>query len=133
MGQVLRVRDTAAAVRYFLLASKGGHAAAARTLAFLLLSGIGVSSLLPSSSTTTTSQQILAAKPMGSLRRTGANPTFKSDLGNAALEALTVETIEGRQVVVSATALALGLLHVAAVRGDSQAQLALALRYKEGE
>ena len=56
----------------------------------------------------------------------------RSDVGNAVFETLMVKK-ESVASAVSTTGLAIGLLHVAAARGDAQAQLALAIRYRHGK
>ena len=72
--------------------------------------------------------------------RSGARPDFKAEVGNAALEAAAVmqrqpAAGQGRAAkakVLEASSVAVGLLHLAAVLDDAQAQRALAVRYQNG-
>lgn len=136
-----------------------------RSLAFLLLGGVGIGSHIDmasltssSSSVPTTSLNTSASKDQdsnvdGSTAfdeaywreviagfRPGSNPVAKADYGNAALDVTVPKLVEGRRHLstldgggISTTALAIGLLHVAAGQGDPESKMALGWRYRHGE
>jgi len=117
-----------------------------RMFAFLLLGGVGVgphwltttkgstSGLLPAA-------EIFEGEPwwteVVSRFQPGSSPAVKSDYGNAALEFnIPKLQVNGKHLPesgISATAIAIGLLHLAATQGDAESQLALAFRYKHGK
>lgn len=150
--QLSQLRSTSLALQDLAHASSHGHAAAARLLALSLLGGVGVWGASPRRSLQTfLSHTPLPppgmphqGQPQWAPPRSGAHPEFKLDVGNAALRPSTPlaprrpaerggESASGQVNVTDVAGLAMGLLHMAAVLDDAQAQRALAVRYHNGE
>jgi TPR repeat protein len=136
--QVRRLRNTSQALGHLALASARGQPRATRLLGMFLLGGVGVGPYLSPAEVPTDSggeaglaPSATAPVPGQGLRSAGASPRLQRDIGNAAFEALAVGANPSERS--SATALGVGLLHLAAVLGDAPAQVALGLRYKHGE
>lgn len=125
------MRSTALALQDLSVASSRGHAMATRLLAMGLLSGVGVWG---------GGAAVVGHKAAGGWR-SGARPDFKAEVGNAALEAAAVMQRQqaagkgsraAKAKVLEASSVAVGLLHLAAVLDDAQAQRALGVRYQNG-